>query len=446
MNMELNDGTVIQDGLNFSERMKNFQKEPSYIPFPVKAHVLRTYPLDADENREGETYVCDVYVPRFGIPLYSVPFLLDKADYDNYVHYSPIAAERNLDFSIFDQTRLDSKKHNGTVVLVQFVNADIKQPVIVKVFPHNLSGRKDGFGLGHSPDPRPGNEEDGENYRIRYNGTNFSIDKDGNVTIDQSETTDLDANHDKKIFFKLAHPLLGLNQALEFEMDNTEGGKTRLSAFDFIAGNVQQVIFDAEEQTIEILSENNFGENSIKSSPDGVEIINKGALNENEIVLNDDGMSFTTSVGKFSWIADADVMEFKSIDTAILIDGINDNINLKTAFGDELDVSRADGIKATTPSGTLLHMKNGAIDAEGTGGKLKLEGGLVAMGSAAAELLDLIDKTLQQLDTTMAQIQLITVPTAVGPSGPPNNAAAFATVQTQLAAVKTSLGLIKGSL
>lgn len=444
MELELRDGTIVQDGLNFKEDIKNHAKESGYIPFPIKAHVIRVFPIDDDQNREGETYVCDLHVPRFGMVLYKVPFLLDKADYDNYVHYSPLPAKKNLDFSLFDQTKLDASIHDGTVVLVQFINADVKQPVITKVFPHNLSGRADNP-IASSPDPRPGNESDGDNYKIRYNGTNIEIDKDGNVLIDQSETTDLTANHDKKFTFKLANPLFGLGQTVEFEMDNTADGMINLTTTD-ILGVKQNILLDAGNQKTVITSENDFGSNVITLDPDQIEVKNEGVLNTNTVVLDDNGISFETTQGKVSWIAAADIFEIKSVSTTITIDGTSDLIKLKTAFGDELSVSASDGIKGSTPTGTSLSFKSGAVELEGTGGKMKLKGGKVAMGGAAAELLDLFDQTLEKLNTTLTQIQAIIVPTAVGPSGPPTNAAQFATLFTEVTTIKTQLGLIKGSL
>jgi len=132
--------------------------------------------------------------------------------------------------------------------------------------------------------------------------------------------------------------------------------------------------------------------------------------------------------------------------TTVSFDGTNDLVDIKTALGDELSVSAADGIQGTTPSGTSLSMKNGSVDIEGTGAKAKFSGGQVAFGSASGELLDLLDQFMDLTDQTLTDIEAITVPTAVGVSGPPVNSASFVAHQTTLATIKATLGLIKGAL
>lgn len=110
-------------------------------------------------------------------------------------------------------------------------------------------------------------------------------------------------------------------------------------------------------------------------------------------------------------------------------------------------------IKIYSPTDFTFAAKTYELEAEdsitlsdGTGGALKISGGKVALGGSSAELLDLFEQLLTQMDTILTQVQAITVPTAVGPSGPPVNAAMFATAQVQVASIKTLLGGIKGSL
>ncbi len=55
--------------------------------------------------------------------------------------------------------------------------------------------------------------------------------------------------------------------------------------------------------------------------------------------------------------------------------------------------------------------------------------GKVTVGNGVVDLLALLDQTLDA-------IKLLTVPTAVGPSGIPNNAAAFEAIKTALASIK----------
>jgi len=102
---------------------------------------------------------------------------------------------------------------------------------------------------------------------------------------------------------------------------------------------------------------------------------------------------------------------------------------------------------------------NGIRLIEKDGGELNLSGGKVALGKGK-ELLDIVDKfiaetvkLLDEVKKTEDGIKLITVPTAVGPSGVPINAATFtainvtlATIKTALNDLKTDLGTIKGTL
>ena len=66
------------------------------------------------------------------------------------------------------------------------------------------------------------------------------------------------------------------------------------------------------------------------------------------------------------------------------------------------------------------------------GGEINIKNGMVAIGNSTAELLDLFNQTL-------TAIQSLSVPTAVGPSGPPINLAQFIQIQTMLTLIKGSL-------
>lgn len=161
------------------------------------------------------------------------------------------------------------------------------------------------------------------------------------------------------------------------------------------------------------------------------------------------GIRVTTSGGTKVNISDNDLDSSVDIlmtsGTEVKIDGTNDAITLTAAFGDTLSVSALDGIQASTPSGTSLSMKSGSVTIKGSGGELNLNG-TVALGNDTAELLDLFDQTLDQLIDTETEIQTITVPTSVGPSGPPINSANFATILSNLTIIKGLLAGIKGSL
>jgi hypothetical protein len=171
--------------------------------------------------------------------------------------------------------------------------------------------------------------------------------------------------------------------------------------------------------------------------------------------------------------------------TKFAVNAFDDSITAEVVFGDTFELSAANGFQVATPAagGTSLSMKGGSVDITGatgvnissgalgdvtvtsggaleitsgaaadltiTGGgnaALVLSGGTVALGGPAGELLDLVDQIIDVVDETLTNITAITVPTAVGPSGPPTNSAAFIATQATLTTIKTTLGLIKGSL
>jgi len=358
----LPDGTVQQDGLIYKPRKSN-PMDMGMIYFPVKGSVLKVYYIDDSDNQEGSTYVCDVFVPKFGMQLFKVPFLLDKADYDNYVHYAPLPATRNLDMTPFSERYIDPKKHNGTIVLVQFIDGLVSQPVITKVLPHVKSGRKGSLvvPIGFSPDPRPANKDDGDCYKVRYNGTNFMIDKDGHVTIKQTKMTDDFAgtsrpNHKKIINFELQDPITGGLQMLSFNMDNSGTGEFSISAKNTL-GKEQSVSFDAAGMKTTIKSENAAGTAEIDLGPTGV--------------------------------------------------------------------------KAKTATGSTLN-----LSATGVG-----------LGTSTAELLDLFDQLLAQMNTLLTAMSTETHIGNLGYStSPPVNASSYLAVQAQISLIKGLLTTIKGGI
>jgi hypothetical protein len=153
--------------------------------------------------------------------------------------------------------------------------------------------------------------------------------------------------------------------------------------------------------------------------------------------------------------------------TKFAVNTFDDSITAEVVFGDTFELSAANGFQVATPAagGTSLSMKGGSVDITGatgvnisssaladitiTGGgdaALVLSGGTVALGGPAGELLDIVDQIIDVVDETLTNITAITVPTSVGPSGPPTNSAAFIATQATLATIKATLGLIKGSL
>lgn len=225
-----------------------------------------------------------------------------------------------------------------------------------------------------------------------------------------------------------------------------------------------------------LLLEIDDGEDPINFTSRGVRLTTAG---ETLIDLKDESLdkSFT--------------FEFAS-GTNFKIDSVADSFVFEANFGDRLEISAANGIQHTTPAagGTTISQKGGKIDftstldstytstqgnititAQGTlslvsqtgdyeltasagnitltgsgGAVLKIGGGKVGLGGPAGELVDLVGQLLDEVDKTEDGIMAITVPTAVGPSGPPINSATFVAIKATLATIKTALTGIKGGI
>jgi len=191
---------------------------------------------------------------------------------------------------------------------------------------------------------------------------------------------------------------------------------------------------------------------------------------EDPIIGTEKGIRLTTSSGKQAHFIDdptksaitivdemgnkinidslTNVMDIQIQSTKVQIDGIQDKIEMSAAFGDTLSISAADGIQASTPTGTSLSMKSAEVTLTSGQGTLKLDpAGRVALGGPTAELLDLFDQMLQALTTLTTAMQAETHISNLGyPSAPPTNAPSYAAVQTQLMQIKVLLTTIKGSL
>jgi len=185
-----------------------------------------------------------------------------------------------------------------------------------------------------------------------------------------------------------------------------------------------------------------------------------------------------------------------SIETAgganFIIDGLTDKVTSKVAFGDNLELSAANGFQVNTPAagGTTLSQKGGKIDLTATldstftvgngaltleasndvsvisdtgsvnigasagdveatasgDAKLKLSGGKVGLGGPAGELLEEVSKLADELSKLALEDSTHVHPTAVGPSGPPTNAANMIAINAAATAIKTIIDLIKGGI
>lgn len=265
---ELHDNTVVQDGLKMRDRGMYPGDNVAKIGYPVRAQVLNVYTIDLEDNADGETSVCDLHVSSLGIDLTKVPFLLQKAGVDNYIHYGPISASGNVDKSQFDSRRIDPSVSNGDTVIVSFIDGDVRQGVIIGVQPHSQSG----FG-GVSPDTRPAST-DGDVYKVRMNGMNMLIDDDGNVSFKSTKTFDESIPRNKKFTILLQDP--DKNQAISIQVDNSLGAPIISMKATKEDGTYQELTLDAQNHIASIVNQISGGMNKITMDSTGVKVDVKG--------------------------------------------------------------------------------------------------------------------------------------------------------------------------
>ena len=144
--------------------------------------------------------------------------------------------------------------------------------------------------------------------------------------------------------------------------------------------------------------------------------------------------------GSVSWVVDGDVnTEYKKSwiskiegDLKETIKGsytssVSGDNKLVVAGAYDLDATGAAGLKGKAITLTA----SGDIKLSGAGGQssLTLSGGKVALKGATGEVVDLLGQIVDA-------IMQISVPTGVGPSGPPTNAPIFAKIKALLAGMK----------
>ncbi len=93
-----------------------------------------------------------------------------------------------------------------------------------------------------------------------------------------------------------------------------------------------------------------------------------------------------------------------------------------------------------------LKILSGNWSLEASGAKVKVGAGKVGFGTTAAEVVDILSKTIDELSKLATQAAAIIVPTGVGPSGVPTNAAALTAVATAATTLKGLADSIKGGV
>lgn len=317
----------------------------------------------------------------------------------------------DIGLALGDVNRVPNDKKDGESVWVLFTEGDTDFPVII--------GSDEHARVEENPDyPKPVTA-DGKHDRFEFNGLEFQIDKDSNLSI---------THLGRKKFVGGLTPVIENPEATEPNPSKIEFRGNG----DFIA-DINDSLCRFSLIKADAKAELELG--------GGLKILWDGT-NDKYVLETATGAKVTLDGpnDKFSWVS--------PIGTKIEGDGINDKVSAEVAFGDKLSVSAADGIQGETPTGVKLSMKSGAAELEGSGGKIKLIGGKVAMGAAGpAEIMEQFSQLLTQLGTLLSSMQ---IETHVGNLGyntsPPLTAPAYAAVATSITAIQTVINGIKGTL
>lgn len=293
----LQDGTIVQDGLSVYNRTNG--KNIQLSPYPTKAIITAVYYSDDKNNPDEDCVLCDLHVIRHGLDLFGVPFYLEKGSADNFIDYRPVESSKSIEVQDeedpdFDKTLIDPRKMNGDMVLVVFVDGDPQQAVIIKTVPHTQSGKN-----GKCPSPRKGRNA-GDHYRVRMNGLEWEIDKDGNLSIKSDKTIEK-INPNKKITIDLSvaknepHVSEDQKQSIKIEIDNTEGSPkiTTTVTENTSDQKYQKMEIDGTAQTIKVTNQHSSGENNVLMGPSGITVNIKGDSNvtidgKSSIIIKDD--------------------------------------------------------------------------------------------------------------------------------------------------------------
>lgn len=158
----------------------------------------------------------------------------------------------------------------------------------------------------------------------------------------------------------------------------------------------------------------------------------------------DNKISMRSSIGDKVEISAADGVQVE-VPTGAKASFKNAKIDLESPS--DISVKSAAG-KVSVEGATDIAIKGtaGNVTVEGSTAKLKLGTGKVGLGGPAGELIAEMEKLAQAVidDATAASTHVH--PTAVGPSGPPVTAASFTAVVASATAIKAILTALKGGI
>ena len=283
------------------------------------------------------------------------------------------------------EDRIFEEKKDGEFVWCMFIRGDLDTPLIIGSRPHAREHE--------NPDFIPPTRDKGNFERFEFNGMEFMVDKEANLTITHVGLKDAKACGDYAA---------------------TGSAVPKTSPF----------IKNPE---------------AVSPNPSFIKFHKNG----------DFDFSIDDSLLKMQFIkADKKWLVTAGNGASVTLDGTSDKFDFITDGGLVVSIDgAADKFEAQTSDGARITAEAGKVEIDGTGGKLKLESAKCGIGGSAGELVEEIEKLCTQLDALCDGLSAETHNGNLGyPTGPPINLATYAGVKAQVAAIKVVITGIKGGI
>lgn len=376
--MSIEDGVILPSGLLTDatrSRLEGFNK--SYKDTPLRAGVIiASYSVNDPYNRTKLTTEYDVVTTQQNEDRGATTILYKKCLSNDGLGGIADFFEKNLrkkTKQTYTGQDVRFSGQNGNIVLLLCLDGASNKAIVIGGFPH--------------PDRDTTLIDTQPRLTGEYNGINIAVNPDGSASLTFNGATD---NEGK---------VIDSSQNATTAQIQKDGSIVILTA----SGSMFNM---TKNGSIQALTSNG---NTVFLN-DGANEISINQKDGSIVGLNSTGVTISDATGAQVATINGSTIQLTSGGT------INEQSAGHTITSGSVNITGSGGVKIKDQLGGELHLQNG----------------MVALGSPAAELLDLFNQTL-------TQIQSITVPTAVGPSGPPLNLAAFTAIQAQLALIKGSL-------
>lgn len=308
---------------------------------------------------------------------------------------------------------------NGTMVIVAFLNNNFDRPFILGCITH--------------PKKKGSNKSKGIHSSSEYRGVVREIDQNGNLTVTVNGAKKPDGKtkdatftpvtfrfgKDGKISTGSGHKISLISEQGKQQVKIETAGK-QLFVIDDTTGKESITMLQKQGALINMTKN---GSITVQSKDGNLLFLNSEANEASLIQKNGALLSLTPSAVTLS---DASGKQLINMTDSKVQLTSSDQISLQTSgFG--------------VNAGTMLLKDT-------IGAQVHITSGKVAIGTSAAELLDLVSQLIDSAIQTNTAASTIIVPTAVGPSSVPVNAAQFITQIATLNIIKALLTTIKGSV